>query len=205
VTTLISGGTVLQKRARGSTAGAFSPSRALSEAVALQRDRWVLWLPVAMIAGAALWLLAPADPPSWIAPALLVVGAVAALVLGTWPSQRADGWRVRLRQVLAGLCALTAAAGLGGGAAQLRALSVMQPAFTADETPRLVEGWVVANDASDSGPRLRLLVRAVEGVAGPPRYVRVSVPQAGLLTPGRAARCRAVLGAPAGPMAARRV
>ena len=36
-----------------------------------------------------------------------------------------------------------------------------------------VEGWVVANDASDSGPRLRLLVRDIEGVEAPPRYVRV--------------------------------
>ena len=45
-----------------------------------------------------------------------------------------------------------------------------------------VEGWVVANDASDNGPRLRLLVRSIEGVAEPPRYVRVSVSEAGLLT-----------------------
>ena len=161
----------------------------------------MLWLPVAMIAGASLWLLAPTDPPLWIASVLFVLGAVAALVLAAWPSQHFAGWRFRLRQVLAGLCALAAAAGLGGAAAHLRALAVAQPAFTADETPRLVEGWVVANDASDSGPRLRLLVRGVEGVALPPRYVRVSVSQAGLLTPGRVARCRAVLGAPAGPMA----
>src|SRR5690606_11687422 len=55
--------------------------------------------------------------------------------------------------------------------------------------------------SNDSGPRLRLLVRSIEDVAGAPRYVRMSVAEAGLLTPGRAARCYGVLGPPAGPMA----
>src|SRR5690606_4890752 len=55
--------------------------------------------------------------------------------------------------------------------------------------------------SNDSGPRLRLLVRSIEDVAGAPRYVRMSVAEAGLLTPGRAARCFGVLGPPAGPMA----
>ncbi|MGH6949794.1 MAG: ComEC/Rec2 family competence protein, partial [Vitreimonas sp.] len=165
------------------------------------RDRWILWLPVAMIAGAALWMLAPADPPWWSSAVLLTLGAAAAVALTVWPGPRAEGWIFRLRQILAGLCAMAAAAALGAGAAHVRATAVAQPAFAADETPRLVEGWVVANDASDTGPRLRLLVRAIEGVAEPPRYVRMSVSQSGLLTPGRAARCRAVLGPPAGPMA----
>jgi competence protein ComEC len=77
----------------------------------------------------------------------------------------------------------------------------MQPAFGSADEPRLVDGWVVANDTSDNGPRLRLLVRTIEGVVAPPRYVRMSVGDAGLLTPGRAARCRGVLGAPSGPLA----
>src|SRR5262249_15276375 len=47
----------------------------------------------------------------------------------------------------------------------------------------------------------RLLVRDIESVAAPPRFVRVSVPAHAVLTPGRAAHCRAVLGPPAGPMA----
>jgi competence protein ComEC len=60
---------------------------------------------------------------------------------------------------------------------------------------------VVANNANENGPRLRLLVRSIEGVARPPRYVRVRVSSAGVLTPGRGARCYGELAPPAGPLA----
>lgn len=169
--------------------------------IALQRDRWILWLPVAMIAGAALWLAAPTDPPWWLGPTLLVVGTAAAFGLAMWPGARPDGAWVALRHAMGGACALIAAAGAGFGAAHLRAVTVAQAPYVANDEPVRVEGWVVANDASDNGPRLRLLVRHIEGVEAPPRYVRVSVSEAGLLTAGRAATCRAVLGPPSGPMA----
>ncbi|HYD73735.1 MAG TPA: ComEC/Rec2 family competence protein, partial [Candidatus Binatia bacterium] len=178
-----------------------SPSRMLGDVVALQRDRWILWLPVGMIAGAALWLAAPTDPPWWLGLALLVVGTAAAFVMEMWPGQRPDGAWVVLRHALGGVFALVAAAGAGLGAAHMRAATVAQPPYTAREEAVRLEGWVVANDASDNGPRLRLLVRNIEGLEAPPRYVRVSVSEAGLLTAGRAATCRAVLGPPSGPMA----
>jgi competence protein ComEC len=201
VTTLIGENAEWSKRARGSTRPALSPSRALSGVFALQRDRWILWLPPAMIAGAVLWLSAPADPPWWLGPMLLALGIGAAIGFAAWPSPTPDdGWAI-LRRIAGGAGALIAAAGLGIGAAHLRAETVAQAPFVGGEEPVRVEGWVVANDASDSGPRLRLLVRAIEGVDAPPRYVRVSVSEAGLLTAGRAATCRAVLGAPSGPMA----
>lgn len=171
-----------------------SPSRALAALFALQRDRWILWLPVAMIAGAAFWLTAPAEPAWWLGPLVLTLSAAAAITLSVGASGD-------LRRALAGLCALAAAAGLGVLAADLRDLSVSQTPYQGSDQPVRIEGWVVANDASDSGPRLRLLVRAIEGVETPPRYVRVSVREAGLLTAGRAAICRGVLGPPSGPMA----
>ncbi len=154
-----------------------------------------------MIAGAAAWLLAPSDPPVWLGPAALALGAAAAAALAAWPHATPTSWQITARRVLAGLCALIAAAGLGAISAHIRTAQVAQPAFSAVEAPIVVEGWVVANDASDNGPRLRLLVRNIEGVAEPPRYVRMSVADAGLLTPGRAARCRGILGPPSGPMA----
>ena len=189
------------KRARGSTRPAFSPSRALSDLWALQRDRWILWLPPAMIAGSTAWMLAPTDPPIWLGSVAFVLGIGAAIALAAMPHATPTGLQVRLRQALGGLCALLAAAALGAIAAQVRTQSVAQPAFAASEEPRAVEGWVIANDANDNGPRLRLLVRSIDGVTAPPRYVRMSVSEAGLLTPGRAARCFGVLGPPAGPMA----
>jgi len=154
-----------------------------------------------MIAGAALWLLAPADPPVWLGPVAFALGIAASVALAAMTHATPAGWLIRLRQALGGLCALLAAAGLGAIAAQVRTASVAQAALAASEEPRAVEGWVVANETNDNGPRLRLLVRDIEGVAEPPRYVRMSVAEAGLLTPGRAARCFGVLGPPAGPMA----
>lgn len=201
VTTLIGENSGWSKRARGSTRPAFSPSRALSDVWALQRDRWILWLAPALIAGAAAWMLAPADPPIWLGATAFVFGLAAAFALAAWPHSRPTGWPVTLTHALGGACALMAASGLGAVAAQVRTASVTQAALPASEEPRAVEGWVVANDASENGPRLRLLVRAIEGVAQAPRYVRLSVSDAGVLTPGRAARCYGVLGPPAGPMA----
>jgi competence protein ComEC len=154
-----------------------------------------------MIAGAALWLLNPSDPPLWFGPLALAFGTAAAAGLAAWPHATPTGWQISLRRVLAAGFALLAAAGMGAIAAQIRTAAVAQPAFSAADEPLAVEGWVVANDASDNGPRLRLLVRSIEGVAEPPRYVRMAVGEAGLLTPGRAARCRGMLGPPSGPMA----
>ncbi len=166
--------------------------------LALQRDRWILWLPSAMIAGAAFWLTAPTDPAWWLGGALFALGMVGLTGLAIGQAEQVGPLG---RRLVSGICALLAAAGLGVSAAQLRALSVAQAPYSVSVEPVRVEGWVVANDASDSGPRLRLLVRTIEGVNAPVRYVRMSVSQAGLLTAGRAARCRAVLGPPSGPMA----
>ncbi|MEZ5956032.1 MAG: ComEC/Rec2 family competence protein [Hyphomonadaceae bacterium] len=154
-----------------------------------------------MIAGSAAWLLAPTDPPLWLGPGALLFGIFACAGLAALPHATPTGWQISLGLALGGLCALFAAAGLGAIAAHVRTIVVAQAAITATEEPRAVTGWVVANDANDNGPRLRLLVREIEGVAAPPRYVRFAVAEAGLLTPGRAARCFGVLGAPAGPMA----
>jgi competence protein ComEC len=154
-----------------------------------------------MIAGAAAWLLAPAEPVWWVAPVSTVVALAGAGAFAVWPSGPLSGAVSALRTLVVAILALMAAAALGFTAGQLRNLTVAQPAYFGAEQAVRVEGWVVANDASDNGPRLRLLVQSIEGVDAPPRYVRVSVSEAGLLTSGRGARCRAVLGPPAGPMA----
>jgi competence protein ComEC len=201
VTTLIGENAGWSKRARGSTRERFSPSRALSEVWALQRDRWILWLPVGIIAGAAIWLLAPAEPVWWLGFVVFACATLAAFALHAWPGEAPSGWLSRMRLGVAGLLALLAAAGLGAIAAQVRTAVVAAPAYVGGVEPVRIEGWVVANNAGERGPRLRLLVRNIEGVESAPRYVRVSVSEAGLLTPGRAARCRAVIGPPAAAMA----
>ncbi len=154
-----------------------------------------------MIAGAAVWLLALGEPSWWAGPLITIMALVPAIALSFWPSGPLNGVVAGLRTLTVAACALGAAAGLGFSAGQIRGLTVAQVAYAGGDDAVRLEGWVVANDASDNGPRLRLLLHGIEGVEAAPRYVRVSVGEAGLLTAGRAARCRAVLGPPAGPMA----
>lgn len=169
--------------------------------MALQRDRWILWLPVGVIAGAAWWMASPQDPPVWWGGVLFTLGLAAVLALRFWPTSHPDGFAMRLRIVLAGAFALAAAAGLGMIAAQVRTWVVSEPPLAVSADAVEVEGWVVGIDTGERGPRLRLLVRSIEGVADPPRYVRIAVPAPGALTPGRAAWCRAEISQPSGPMA----
>ena len=94
----------------------------------------------------------------------LVAGAPRG-VLAAWPSARADGWAVSLRRGASRGCARWPPPPASAPARRkLRTGRLIAPAFEAAATPVLVEGWVLANDASETGPRLRLLVRAIEGV-----------------------------------------
>ncbi|MEQ1616827.1 MAG: ComEC/Rec2 family competence protein [Terricaulis sp.] len=195
MTTLMGAGAVSSKRARGSTRLGFS------EILAQQSDRWILWLAPALIAGAAAWLSWPREPPAWLGATAFAGAGVTAWLLAAWPSASVDAWPYVVKRVVSGVVALFAAAGLGAGAAQLRTATVAQVSFAGGDAPVVVEGWVMANDPSENGPRLRLLVRRIEGVTSPPVYARVSVADAGVLAPGRAARCRAILGPPSGPLA----
>ncbi|WP_395648333.1 ComEC/Rec2 family competence protein [Terricaulis sp.] len=145
-------------------------------------------------------MVQPLDPPVWLGGAILAAGLATVLALRLWPSAQPDGLVMGLRRVLAGGFALAAAAGLGMAAAQLRTLSVAQAPLPVSADAVAVRGWVVGVDSGERGPRLRLLVRDIAGAPTPPRYVRIAVPTAGALTPGRAAWCRAELSQPTGPM-----
>src|SRR5262249_54539403 len=105
------------------------------------------------------------------------------------------------RTAVAGLLALFAAFGLGATAAQIETARLAGPSLHTSNEPVEIEGWVMSVDASERGPRLRLLVRGVEGASVHPRWVRIATPIAGVLSPGGAARCLAVIGAPSGPLA----
>ncbi len=154
-----------------------------------------------MVAGAAIWLLAPADPPAWLSPAIFVFASFAGIAFAATPAPHPNHWLARFGHILAAVMAALAAASLGATAAQVRTAIVADPPYAATEGPVRIEGWVVANEASDSGQRLRLLVRTLEGEASSLRYVRVAVRPAGLLTAGRSASCLAIIGPPSGPLA----
>ncbi|MGE0046530.1 MAG: ComEC/Rec2 family competence protein, partial [Hyphomonadaceae bacterium] len=194
----------IRNGAGDSTPAAGAPNGAVALLAGLwaaQRARWVLWLPVAAIAGAAAWLTAPETPPAWIAPGALVAGALLGAAVAIWPRPARRQAFEFARALIAGLCAIAAFAGLGACAAQLRTAFMGQAPLAGEIGPVLVEGWVEEVEIGTPRTRMRLLVHSIEGVPAPPRYVRVSSPGVRAFSAGRAIRCRAVLRAPDGPLA----
>ncbi len=161
----------------------------------------MLWAPLALIAGAACHLLAPADPPFWWGVSGLAGAATLAALLLLWPSRRPRPWAWRARRIAAALCIAGAAFAAGFVAADVRVARAAHPRLAGETGPVLVEGWVADAESGAPRPRLRLLVRAIEGVSEPPRFVRISTTLAGAQPPGRPVRCRAILRPPEPPLA----
>jgi len=193
----------LKGRAGLSTPRAPTSNRALAWLAGLladQRDRWILWLPAGAIAGAAVWLLVPSGPPTWALAVALIGGAALSWAFAAWPSARAEGWGVRFRAGLAGLCALVAMGAFGALSTDLRTQFIAAPRLEAPVEGARLEGWVLTREGG-MRPRLRILVRSLEGAETPPRIVRISARDFGAIGAGRAVRCRVSLDPPQGPLA----
>ncbi len=112
-------------------------------ALAAERDRWVLWLPVGVGVGIGVYFALPAEPAPWLG-ASCGVALLAALVAV---------WRRDNARPLA--CAGLALA-LGFAAAQARVASVDAPIAPMAEDPAVVIGRVVHAEPWHSGVRLVL-------------------------------------------------
>lgn len=157
-----------------------------------ERDRWALWLPVALGAGIGLYFALPREPAGWIGPAGLGLAA-AGIAAG------------RQRPVLL-LLAAVAAAGAGGFAmAQFRTAWVAAPVLSRDLGPVELTGRILEIERGPSRTRLvleRLDVARLDPTATPAR-VRVSVSGSGadVLSPGDWVRGLVVLRPPPEPAA----
>ncbi|HYE50697.1 MAG TPA: ComEC/Rec2 family competence protein, partial [Azospirillaceae bacterium] len=114
----------------------------LSAPFLLERERWPLWLPVALGAGISLYFALPEEPPA----ALGAVLALSALALLAGLRGRAPA------PLLAGLLALA----LGFAAAQARTALVAAPVLTREMGPVGVEGTVAAVERLEEGLRVVL-------------------------------------------------
>ncbi|HWA22835.1 MAG TPA: ComEC/Rec2 family competence protein [Caulobacterales bacterium] len=166
-----------------------------------QAGRAILWLPFAVMIGAAGYFAWPGEPAHWIGPGLGSVAALACWILAAAPSAAPDDRRRRLCLLGAAAMAGLAAAAIGFTAAQARTDALRGPRIAALADPVGVEGWVVEASMGASRPRLKILVRSIEGVERLPRYVQISTTDAGAIQPGRAVRCFAILRPPDGPLA----
>ena len=167
-----------------------NPFATLRECALAERDRWALWLPVALATGIGIYFALPVEPTIRHTVMLAILG-VGAGVIGT-----------RLRNPAAFLLTLLMAISLGFAIAKLRTDFVAAPVLSHKIGPIGVTGCVESVQAKDKG------VRAVFRVAGirrlspqnMPEKIRVSFRSGGeMLQPDVCARFTAVLMPPPGP------
>lgn len=161
------------------------------QALFAERDRWILWCPVGLGCGIALYFALPVEPaPEW---------GVTALVLAA-----ASGWLARRNAALLGLCLCLGLVFAGFSLAQWRTATVAAPVLT-EETRAL---WLTARvlRVEERQTRVRLLLEQpiVEGPRSLPRLERIRLSMASkrlAVEPGDWLRLRAVLRPPSPPVA----
>lgn len=163
-------------------------ARRLAAALADERERWALWLPVALGTGIGFYFMLPVEPPAWAVVALLVAVAAALAAL-----RRRAGWRL----AAVGLAAVAA----GFAAAALRTALVEAPMLERRLGPLAIEGRIVEVEPLGRGRRLLLDALDIPGLdAGErPRRARIRVGAEPPLAPGERVRVRAVLRPPPAP------
>ena len=156
-----------------------------------ERDRWFLWLPVALGLGIGLYFIMPSEPPLWLGGTVAVLAAAA-------------GFSCRPRPVLAVMCLAAATGAVGFAAAQIRTVSVHAPVLTKRTAPVDITGRVVELQVRAKRTRIvldRLTVPGLRKTATPERVrLRVHGPMQDI-RPGRRISVRAVLLPLPGPAA----
>ncbi|MBT5945896.1 MAG: ComEC family competence protein [Rhodospirillaceae bacterium] len=133
----------------------------LWSAFVAERDRWVLWLPVALGIGIWVYFALPREPVWFAGPILLAVSVAGLVALGR-------GTSLRLMMVL------TLFAAMGFSAAQWRAHSAAAPVLDEAQVTTVVTGRVVSVEPAARGPRVILdHVRFSGTGAAVPERVRV--------------------------------
>ena len=160
----------------------------LADKFADERDRWPLWLPVALGTGCAAYFALPTEPPvfsAWIALVLTWTAATLA-ILG------------RARWRYAFVWALLAALLLGFGLAKLRQIRIHTPVLERGDVVHLT-GRLVSREPRERGERI-VLEEVRSGALVPlPRRVRVAMRAGADFQPGDWLSLTARLDTPPGP------
>ncbi len=160
----------------------------LGRSLAGERDRWILWAPVAVLSGILVYFWLQAEPWPWLGLSVLVVAAVACLAI-----------KVGVLRMLALGVALAAS---GFAVAQLSTHLVMAPVLLDEIGPRPVSGVIEAVETGKSGTRIVLSAVTIAGLdpAATPARVRIVVRTYGdQPVPGLGASILAVLKPPSPP------
>ncbi|MEZ5931670.1 MAG: ComEC/Rec2 family competence protein [Alphaproteobacteria bacterium] len=166
-----------------------------AEALFEERERWVLWLPVAFGLGVALYFALPSEPSPWTVPLLLLPYLLAAMLI---LRQAPDHQQRRGPFFMMGLLLLPL---LGLGSAQWRTYQVDAPVIERRGAYQ-IEGEVLLVEARVKGDRLVLGDLMIEGLEdeATPATIRFSRRQAEPpLKPGDRIRLRVMLMPPSPP------
>ncbi len=161
-----------------------------------ERDRWVLWLPVAFATGVAIYFGLKVEPPLWSGTA-----ALGATVLA-WSVHHITGSAVH-RTVMLGLVAVGTMAS-GFVAAQIRTADVAAATLTKRIGPVGVSGRVYRHEAFPDSARLTLEEVRISGLPAPQTPSRIRIRARGAqpdIEPGDWVRFRAMLSPPPPPAA----
>ena len=120
--------------------------------VAAERDRWLLWIPVGIGLGIALYFMLPTEPPLWTGVAGLA-GALAVIGIG----------RRHAGLIVVGIALAAPAAGFSAG--QWRTVAVQAPILEKETRAQRITGRIVAVEDSGSGRRLILSPVVIPGIA----------------------------------------
>jgi competence protein ComEC len=124
----------------------------LEGSLAVERDQWLLWAPVGLGIGVAVYFGLPEEPPLWLGPILALCGALLSLFC-------------RRHARFAALGVVLTLIALGFGAAGLRTAAVAAPILERDIGPVRIEGRIQSMDPLPSGERLVLQDPAIAGLA----------------------------------------
>ena len=156
-----------------------------------ERDRWPLWLPVALGCGIAAYFALPFEPDDSAAIIVAALGASAIILAPKAALARA-------------LLIFAAVAAIGFSAARLRTDLVAAPVITHKTAPIGIDGRVESAEAHGKGKRAVLSVAHMDRFShkAAPKFVRVSVRSGtDVLVPGTWVHLKAVLMPPPEPAA----
>lgn len=156
-----------------------------------ERDRLIVWLPVAFAAGIALYFAQSSEPERWVGPLCL-----AGTLIAGWALRRFDA------AFLAALALAVMAAGFTLAVERTSALN--HPVLKRALAIAPIEGRIVDVEPSASGQRVtldRIKLRLPPWRAGeiPPERIRLSVPETPPLHPGMQIKLKAGLSPPSPP------
>ncbi|HWA46037.1 MAG TPA: ComEC/Rec2 family competence protein [Hypericibacter adhaerens] len=158
---------------------------------AAERDQWLLWAPVALGTGVAVYFGLREEPPLWLGPGLAVLGILLCLLCRRQPG-------------LMGLAAAMTLVALGFGAAGLRTAWVAAPILERDIGPVRIAGRILDIEPLPSGQRLVLADPVIAGIApdATPARLRIKLMrETPGLTPGDRVSLLGKLSPPAPPFA----